>query len=334
MHDRYLWDRTGPADPEVERLEALLGRFRDIPPLRLASKRRFPSRALLAAVALLLAVAGAAWFARSVLRLRWRIESIEGRPLVGPRPVSGDAALSAGQRIETDAASKASLGLGGIARISLGSRSRLRLISSGLAEVRLALDRGTMTARISAPPRLFVVETPSALAVDLGCSYTLDVDPSGAGVLRVETGWVSFERDGRESVVPAGAACKTRPKEGPGTPYYDDAAPELRLALERLDFDGEDEDALSTILGVARKRDGLTLWHLLTRSLGSDRERVYERLAALVPPPPEVTREGALAGDLRMLARWRWELGGVPMPPESGNFWSFWRRVWFRLTAF
>jgi hypothetical protein len=38
---------------------------------------------------------------------------------------------------------------------------------------------------IWAPPRLFFVDTPSAVAADLGCSYTLEVKDDGAGVLRV-----------------------------------------------------------------------------------------------------------------------------------------------------
>ena len=36
-----------------------------------------------------------------------------------------------------------------------------------------------MSARIWAPPRLFYVNTPSAVAEDLGCAYTLEVDDLG-----------------------------------------------------------------------------------------------------------------------------------------------------------
>jgi hypothetical protein len=127
--------------------------------------------------------------------------------------------------------------------------------------------------------------------VDLGCAYTLAVDDVGIGILRVETGWVSFERDTRESIVPAGAACATRPGKVPGTPYYEDAAPEFREALESLDFGTGGEAALGTILARARKHDGLTLWHLLARTAGRNRERVCDRLEQLRPRPPGVTRK-------------------------------------------
>ena len=334
MDERYLWDRSGPVDPEVEKLENLLGRFRhERSPLGLPGGRPAGARRLLAAAVILAGAAGAIWVARAGAAPHWRVERIEGAPLIGSRPVAAVSPLSIGLGVETDAVSRAKVGIGRIAEISVGPGSRLRLVKSGPVEQRLALDRGRISAKISAPPRLFLVETPSALAVDLGCSYTLEVDPSGAEMLRVETGWVSLERGGRESIVPAGAVCATRPREGPGTPYYEDAAPELRRALELYDFAAGGEEALSVILNAARKRDGLTLWHLLRRTAGVDRERVYERLARLVPPPADVTREGALRGDGRMLELWRWELEGMPLLPREGTFWSFCRKLWFRLAA-
>src|SRR5215467_8815761 len=203
MDDRYLWDRSGPPDSAVERLEGLLGRLRGPKqPLRASPEHPFARARMLrwmAAAAVLLAAAGALWMARSPVSRRWRIEALKGAPLVGSARVVGEAALGVGDRIATDAVSSAKIGVGNIAEIAIGPQSSVRLVKAAPTEQRLALDRGTISAKISAPPRLFLVETPSALAVDLGCSYTLEMDADGAGLLRVETGWVSFERDGRES---------------------------------------------------------------------------------------------------------------------------------------
>jgi hypothetical protein len=46
------------------------------------------------------------------------------------------------------------------------------------------------------------------------------------------------------------------------------------------------------------------LWHLFRRSDGVDRERLYDKLAGFVPPPPGVTREGMLRGDEQMTSQW------------------------------
>src|SRR5260370_904069 len=135
----------------------------------------------------------------------------------------------------------------------------------------------------------------------LGCVYTLQVDDSGAGVLRTTMGWVGFKLNGHESFIPAGAICQTRPKIGPGTPYMEDAPQSFREALSRFDFESHtpaERDALLGILLVdARKNDALTLIHLLSRVSDADRPSVYDRLTALALPPAGVTRDGILPLD-------------------------------------
>jgi hypothetical protein len=117
-------------------------------------------------------------------------------------------------------------------------------------------------------------------------------------------GRVALQLKDRESMVPAGAACETRPGIGPGTPYFEDSSAGFREALEKVDFDN-DTAALNLLLDQARTRDTLTLWHLLARVNSEDRLRVYEKMAALAPPPTGVTREGVLQLDQQMLETWR-----------------------------
>ena len=45
---------------------------------------------------------------------------------------------------------------------------------------------------------------------------------------------------------------------------------------------------------ISRPQDAISLWHLLQRVDSTLRGAVYDRLAALVPPPPGVTRRGAI----------------------------------------
>jgi len=126
-------------------------------------------------------------------------------------------------------------------------------------------------------------------------------------------GWVGFKLNGHESFIPAGAVCKTRPKIGPGTPYFEDASLSFLNALSRFDFESStsaERDALvRTLITGARKSDALTLWHLLSRVSEADRPRVYDRLASLAPPPAGVTREGVLGLDRPMLDAWWNSLG-------------------------
>jgi hypothetical protein len=126
-------------------------------------------------------------------------------------------------------------------------------------------------------------------------------------------GWVGFKLNGRESFIPAGAICQTRPKIGPGTPYFEDASVSFRDALSKFDFATTTPSERNALLGIlladSRKDDALTLWHLLSRVSDADRPRVYDRLASLAPPPAGVTRDGILRLDRPMLDAWWNSLG-------------------------
>ena len=65
-------------------------------------------------------------------------------------------------------------------------------------------------------------------------------------------GWVALEWKGRESLVPAGANCRTKSGAGsaaePGTPYFSDASEALQQALAAFDFEKGGSEALRVIL--------------------------------------------------------------------------------------
>ena len=193
----------------------------------------------------------------------------------------------------------------------MGPEGTLRIVRVDGTRHWFALDRGFLDADISAPPGAFAVETPVVRAIDLGCRYRLEVGPDGTGLLRVTLGWVALERSGRESLVPAGAMCAFRPDGGPGTPYFEGATVAFVDALGRLDGarPGAVGAALEVALREARGLDGLALWHLLTRLDGADADRVFDRLAQLVPAPPGVTKDAVRAKDAKALAAWWTAIG-------------------------
>jgi hypothetical protein len=197
-----------------------------------------------------------------------------------------------------------------VGHVSVEPNSRLRLAAAKATNQRLELERGTMSAFIWAPPRLFFVDTPAARAVDLGCAYTMTVDDNGDGELHVTLGYVALEHGDRESLIPAKVKCLTRRNVGPGTPFDEDAPEALRLALKRFDFEpGAAADALPIILENSRPDDAVTLWHLLARTRGDERGKVFDALAHWHKPPAGVTRAGILAGDTVMRKAWGKALG-------------------------
>jgi anti-sigma factor RsiW len=273
-------------------------------------KRRVvrPWRLGFAAAVLAALFAAAIWRFGHVSVTQWDLRRIEGSPAVGGRSISGAGRVAIGEWIETDAASRATVVIGDIGSVEVGPSTRVRVVATRPDEHRLALARGQIHAIISAPPRLFFVDTAAGTAVDLGCEYALSTDEDGSGFLRVTRGWVSFQWNGVESLVPAGASCATHPRTGPGLPYFDDATDAMKRALASFGFEKSEGGGIDAILAESRVRDTLTLWHLLFRVNAGDRARVYDRIAALTPVPAGVTREKVLQLDQATLTRWREEL--------------------------
>jgi hypothetical protein len=298
MNDDYLWDRTGPPDLEVARLEQRLA------PLRYRHRRLPNSSRVSWAVAA--AVVGAA--AGLVLMVTPAAQGTAWQ-LAG-------ASLRQGQTVRTGDSS-VRLEAEEIGRVDLAPNSVLRTAGGK----RLTLQRGELHAFIWAPAREFVVDTPSARAVDLGCEYTLNVDEKGDGRLRVSLGWVAFQVGDREAFIPAGATCVTRKHGGPGIPYFEDTSDALRGGVQR--FERGDPGALNGLLAAAGPHDGLTLWHLLTRVPEAERGAVFDRFRDLVQLPAGVSRDQVLHRDARAIDQC-WNALGL----ENTGWWRGWERKW------
>jgi FecR protein len=332
MQDDYLWDRSGPPDPDVQRLERLLGRLQSVPPVpqlpaAVVRWHRFRAFApvLAAAAAVVLMVAGTWQSTR--LPASWEIARLAGQPRVGSAIIDGRGRLAVGETLITDSTSQARMNVATIGEVTADVNTRVRLVATRDGHHQLALERGTLHAVIAAPPGQFIVRTPSATATDLGCAYTLHVDEDGAGLLSVTAGWVALALNGRESLVPAGASSRTHPALGPGTPWYEEADDEFRAALDELDFGsdaGRRANALRLVLARADAGHAVTLWHLIKRVDAADRVAIVDALADQVAMPSGVTREAVLNLDDSALDQWWnalglgdadwWRRFGAPFP--------------------
>jgi hypothetical protein len=318
MSEEYLWDRSGPPDPEIEQLE------RTLAPLGLAGQAARPAqrgavfrfRWLAAAAAVILGAVAIARFAVPPSQpTSWQVARTEGSVRLGGQEAAVAMPVRTGQALRTGTASGLTIQADELGQVDLGPDSELRAATGS----QLLLRRGTLHAYIWAPPRQFVVDTPSSRAIDLGCEYTVTVNGEGDGVLKVSYGWVALQFGDQEAFIPAGAECVTRRRLGPGIPYYGDAPQPMRDAL--AGFERGDAAALAGVLASARPRDALTLWHLLTRVAPADRGLAFDRFAQLVALPPEVTRDGALRKDARTIDQC-WDA----LHLEKTDWWRGWER--------
>jgi ferric-dicitrate binding protein FerR (iron transport regulator) len=306
MDNRYLWDRTGDPDPEIQKLENLLGQF------AYQQSRPAPSRRWPAAIAAAALIAVSSWLVSRPLQSGgWEFERLSAKG-----DLVQNSMLANGGVLETDSVTRAKLHVGDIGTVQLDPDTHVKLISNRERDYRIVLEHGTIHALITAPPRNFYVSAAGGTAVDLGCKYTMQVDRGGDGRVEVEMGWVAFESQGKESFIPAGAVCSTSKKKGPGIPVML-TSPGFRSAVAQFE---SGTGSLEDVLASASKDDAFSLWHVLQRVSSDQRAQVYSRLSALSPAPSGVTPEGIARLDGKMLDAW-WDSFGL----MDAEFWRQWK---------
>src|SRR6266853_1996335 len=151
MKDDYLWDGSGEPDPEVQKLEKTLGRYRHNQPapqfdqVAETPKVKRPwnffdlsweyQLGAVAAVCVLAVTTFLFMRQRSTGNLgpSWEVARLEGAPRVGWHALgekSGPGKLRIGQTLVTDSSSRASITLDETGRVEVDPGSRLRLVDA------------------------------------------------------------------------------------------------------------------------------------------------------------------------------------------------------------
>jgi ferric-dicitrate binding protein FerR (iron transport regulator) len=203
MKNDYLWDGSvepDESDAYIRDIEMLLGRYRYAAPMpdfrRVVVHRRRRRWPLAVAAAAIIAVIVGSMFLLRPPPGEWKVTAVAGASSLPDRP------LRVGDVLRTDSKSRIRLEARSVGVIDVDGTSTIRLIESRKGRQRIALDVGVIHARTTSPPGVFVVDTPQARAIDLGCEYVLSIAPGGSGELRVTSGWVELSDGFWQSLVP------------------------------------------------------------------------------------------------------------------------------------
>ena len=109
----------------------------------------------LAATVVLALAGGALWRLAQPAGARWEVVRLDGSPSVATKPIGGKGQVGAGEWIETDARSRAVVKVGEIGSVEVAPNTFVGVVAARPGEHRLALVRGEIRAKITAPPRLF-----------------------------------------------------------------------------------------------------------------------------------------------------------------------------------
>jgi hypothetical protein len=330
----YLWDRSGPVDPEVARLERLLRGYArvDAPRVALPTKpaihaRRRRWRVALAAAAMVAvcALGVRTWFQQ---RLHWeagepwQVLAQQGDVRIDGRSQQAST-LTLDGTLETGKDAMTRLRAAGIGEVAIGEGSRLRLVETRTGRHRVQLEQGSLWARVWAPPGQFGVGVAGADVIDLGCEFLLKVDADGNGSLSVLSGWVQVDNLRREVLVPQGTRVRVNGDGAAGTPHAFSASPELVAALEAIDarngaVDPHGEE-IRRLLAASRQEDAISLLVLLRDYPQLAEGPMFERVSMLLPTPL-ATRDAWRSDRMAVLNAW-WD--ALPYPRVK-RWWTQW----------
>ncbi|TWI06160.1 FecR family protein [Luteimonas cucumeris] len=339
--DDYLWDRSGPVDAEVARLERLLAPYalrndrrstmspsQPMPAAHGKRRARWRRIALAsAAVVVMFAIGIGGWYRHRLhwpTGQAWQLSAVSGQARIDGRAVTAAAALASGSLLETGDGASVRLRAARIGELVVGEDSRFSLVATRSGRHRVQLQHGSLWARVWAPPGALGVSTPATDVYDLGCEFLLKVDAAGHGQLTVRSGWVQVDNLHWEVLVPQGARVELRGERMPGTPYDLGASASFIAALHDIDAQGHavaaDGDAVRRLVDAARPQDAITLLSLLMRYPQLGDGPVFERLAQIMPAGADVTREGFRARGADALNPW-WN--SLPYP-RMKRWWMNW----------
>lgn len=162
-----------------------------------------------AAAAAVLLVAGMLWMVQETIPADspYAWSEVDGLVGITKSDVIGSS-IPFGEEIEVQEGGQVSFTIGTLGSVDLEAGSRLTVLPpldpQGDGRFRLALEHGVMEVFVDAPARAFLVQTPWFDVWDLGCQYTIRLDPEGNGSLAVALGAVRCEGDGFAIDIPAG----------------------------------------------------------------------------------------------------------------------------------
>jgi hypothetical protein len=244
---------------------------------------------------------------------RFPLVALAGAPTVD----GGQAAdaLAVGARLVTDDEARARLVVGSAGTLDVEPGSDLVAEAHDGSGWQLHLSRGEVVASIFAAPGRFRVGTPAGLAVDMGCTYRLRVEDDGRTVLGVTGGLVSFTGKARTIWVPEGATAEAWPDGFVGTPVWIERGAGFAGAVAEIDRWGlepepaalsvDQSELLAKTLSARSRRDTLTPFHLLDHPWWAVRERAFELLETLDPPPAHLSIKRILSGPGKERETWR-----------------------------
>lgn len=221
----------------------------------------------------------------------WKVSNLQGSSMIGDAAMNSVDSIKEGQWIQTNDTSRAELNVANIGKVIIEPNSKVIFVKGADGNNRILVEYGTINADMKSKEKTFFVEMPSAVASDIGGTYTLTIDSTGDGLVYVKSGKVEVQSPNKGSIVPAGNLVITKKDIGVGTPFNENSSPQFKNALFNFDFGKCSGSCVNTLLNTAKLSDAVTLVNLIPKIDNEYKDDVYAKVANFVQPPNAIHRD-------------------------------------------
>jgi RNA polymerase sigma-70 factor (ECF subfamily) len=222
----------------------------------------------------------------------WEVIIKKGTIVIDSEFISENTSLSAGQSVLTSEGSYATVSVPGFGDINLDPLSSLQRLDQKNS---VRLNTGIIRMIFSNDEESFRLEVPAAVITDFnpGYLYEVDLNHLGNSRLSINKGWLKVSGINNEIIAGPDCIVEIRHERGCGLPYHYSSSSEVIGLINNISFQAM-EFSIPTLVENSGQKEVITLWNLFKNSNRGVRELIFNKLDALVPHPPNYSKNSLL----------------------------------------
>ncbi|MBA4250286.1 MAG: hypothetical protein C0425_00360 [Chlorobiaceae bacterium] len=266
-------------------------------------RKKFSSKYLLLIIPIILAISF--WYYNSVFlnTSPWKIISSSGIKFVNGKIVSTPN-IYAKDLITTTENSAVDVNFYSGMDFSIYDNSAVRVLKTRADSNIIYLEYGKLGAKIWNWESNFVVKTNFGSVFGNQASFRLTTENDTAILIENFSGLINIKQNQKSIVLPNNYTTRIFFDGRMQTPFHKDSELEFKKYLMNFDLSGKFENEIERVLEIAKPSDAFTLWLVIQKSEGIQREAIIDKLNDLFPMPPDVIRDDIINLDQNKMNRW------------------------------
>lgn len=237
----------------------------------------------------------------------WKIKAAEGNYLINGK-LDKTGLWHKNSSLYTKDNSNVVVNVPNTCKLEVQPNTFLILTKAKSNDNRIKLEYGSVKVFNSVLLPHFAIELKNSIIHYKGGSFSVTAKKNNDVKIFVEFGIIEIEQHGKSYFVDEGYVCEIRNNNRVGTPYRINASDSLKAEIEKFDYQQGGDASVDKIIKLSQPNDALTLLSLIPNTSVTYRGILFQKIANYFPPPSNVTYEGIIKLNSKMLESWWHEI--------------------------